>query len=226
PLAACALTNLAALALLQRLPRRPVTAEPEHAAAAVGPEYPDLLRAARWLLPQSYVFVATLSPVLPHRLAELGTPIAESAVAASWMLARFVTLVLMARLPFWHGRWGALAAAATALMAGVALALVWPSLGGVVVGLVLLGAGMGITYYASLYYALAVGHAAVDAGGGFEALIGLGYMLGPLLGLVGPWLPEVGQEGTGTVVLAWVIGLGGALAVGRHYLSARRRRPR
>jgi hypothetical protein len=31
---------------------------------------------------------------------------------------------------------------------------------------------------------MAVGHAAVDAGGGFEALIGVGYCLGPLLGLL------------------------------------------
>ena len=37
-----------------------------------------------------------------------------------------------------------------------------------------------ITYLCStLYYSLAVGHAAVEAGGGFEALIGVGYMLGP-----------------------------------------------
>ena len=42
---------------------------------------------------------------------------------------------------------------------------------------------MGLTYYAALYYSLAVGHAAVDAGGTFEALIGFGYFGGPLLGL-------------------------------------------
>jgi hypothetical protein len=30
---------------------------------------------------------------------------------------------------------------------------------------------------------MAVGQAAVDAGGNFEALIGVGYFLGPLLGL-------------------------------------------
>jgi hypothetical protein len=44
---------------------------------------------------------------------------------------------------------------------------------------------MGLTYYAALYYALAVGHAEVDAGGNFEALIGLGYCVGPLLGWPG-----------------------------------------
>ena len=76
-----------------------------------------------------------------------------------------------------------------ALAGGLALVLVAPSLAGVVAGLVLFGAGMGITYYAALYYALAVGHAAVDAGGTFEALIGLGYCVGPLLGLCGQLAP-------------------------------------
>ncbi|HWP09134.1 MAG TPA: MFS transporter [Polyangiaceae bacterium] len=229
PLAACAVTNLGAVALLSRLPRRPAPVEPEAASSAVGGEYPALLRASRWLLPQSYLFVATLAPVLPHRLATLGAPIDDSVMAATWMLARFGTLVIMARVPFWHGRWGALVAAGGALLAGVALALLSSSLGGMVLGLVLLGAGMGLTYYASLYYSLAVGHAAVDAGGGFEALIGVGYMLGPVLGLAGRAVPELAVpgaavEGSGTVLLAWVAGAVGAIAAGREYLRARRLR--
>ena len=85
----------------------------------------------------------------------------------------------MWRVRFWHGRWGTLAAAAGALAGGLALVLIAPTLTGVVAGLVLFGTGMGITYYAALYYSLAVGHAAVDAGGTFEALIGLGYFVGP-----------------------------------------------
>lgn len=224
PLAVSSLANLGALALLGRLPRRPMVASHEHAAAAVGAEYPELFKAARWLLPQSYVFVATLAPLLPHRLATLGTPVADSVVAATWMVARFATLTVMARVHFWHGRWSALVAASGALLLGVALALLAPSLGGVVAGLVLLGVGMALTYYAALYYSLTVGHAAVEAGGGFEALIGLGYMLGPLLGLAGHALPGSAADGLGTVSLAWLIGMGGAAAASRHYFLARRRR--
>jgi hypothetical protein len=48
------------------------------------------------------------------------------------------------------------------------------------VGLAMFGAGHGTIYYAGLYYAMAVGGAEVDAGGRFEALIGLGYVIGPL----------------------------------------------
>jgi hypothetical protein len=229
PLAACAVANVGAAALLSRLPGRPGAAEPETLASHVGPEYPELLRALRWLLPQSYLFVATLSPVLPHRLASIGAPIADSVMAATWMLARFATLVVMAQVPFWHGRWGALVAAAGALFAGVALSLLSTSFGGVVLGLVLLGSGMGLTYYATLYYSLVVGHSEVDAGGGFEALIGLGYMIGPSLGLLGRALPGLALPGlavpgSGTVLLAWLVGLGAALAAVREYFAARRKR--
>jgi len=85
------------------------------------------------------------------------------------------------------------------------------SLTQVVLGLLLFGAGTGLTYYAALYYTLAVGHAAVDAGGNFEALIGLGYLAGTLLGLGGQVLGGLlGVEGnaaetsrTATVGLTW-----------------------
>ena len=141
------------------------------------------------------------------------------------MVARFLTLGAMTILPFWHGRWGTLVAAAVALMAGVALTLLAGSLVLVVLGLTLFGAGLAATYFCSIYYSLAIGHAAVEAGGGFEALIGVGYMLGPIVGLCGRALPG-GPEGTGTVALAWGVALlGGALAA-RPYFAARRARRR
>jgi len=208
---------------LARLPRRPAASAPHVASAAVGREYPALLLASRWLLPLSYLLSSTLSPILPHRLAELGTPVPAAVVASTWMVARFATLGGMALVPFWHGRWGALVAGGVALMLGVALALLGDSVALTVVGLALLGAGMGVTYFCSLYYSLAVGHAAVDAGGGFEALIGVGYMLGPAVGLLGEALPGF-SNGMGTVALAWLMTLGGSLLAARPYLAARRAR--
>ena len=70
-------------------------------------------------------------------------------------------------------------------MGGLALVLLAHTLPVLVAGLFAYGAGMGVIYYASLYYVMAVGAAAVDAGGNFEALIGVGYCVGPLLGLIG-----------------------------------------
>jgi hypothetical protein len=43
-----------------------------------------------------------------------------------------------------------------------------------------------------LYYAMAVGSAEVDAGGKHEAVIGLGYTAGPMLGLMALGLSSTG----------------------------------
>jgi hypothetical protein len=227
PLVLCALTNLGAIiALVLLLPARPPRSHPDHAESAVGAEYPALLAATRWLLPLAYVLSSTLAPVLPFRLAALGTPVPAALVAATWMLARFATLGGMTAIPQWHGRWGALVAGAGALMLGVALALLGQSLLAMVLGLALFGVGMGITYFCSIYYSLAVGHAAVEAGGDFEALIGVGYVVGPLVGMAGRALPLGAQAGTGTVALAWLVSLGGIGLAARPYLVARRARRR
>jgi hypothetical protein len=223
PLYLCTVTNVVAVVALMRLPLHPAPNHAEHAQAAVGREYPALLIASSWLLPVSYLLLSTLSPILPHRLSELGTPVPAALVAATWMVARFASLGVMAALPYWHGRWGALVAACAALLVGVALTLLAGTLPLVVVGLALFGAGLGVTYFCSLYYALAVGHAAVDAGGGFEALIGVGYMLGPLIGLSGQLMPS-GFEERGTVLLAWAAALAGGAAASRPYFAVRRGR--
>jgi hypothetical protein len=186
PLAVFAISGAATAAAwpaIWLLPPHPAAHEHQTAAGAIGDAYPVLLRAASWLLPFSYLVEAALAPVLPHRLAALGAGATAGLLAALWMAARFVVLLIMWRSSFWHGRWGALAAGGAALVAGLALVVLAPALSLLLGGLVLFGAGMGLVYYAALYYSMAVGHAAVDAGGGFEALIGVGYSLGPLLGL-------------------------------------------
>jgi len=220
-----ALVNAGAILALRGLPPRPAAHERAAAELAVGREYPWLMQAASWLLPASYVMSATLSPVLPHRLAEVGWAGADASVfAALWMLARFLTLALMWRVGFWHGRWGTLAVGLGALMIGVGLALLSPGRVGLVVGLLVFGVGMGLTYYAALYYALAVGHAEVDAGGTFEALIGLGFCVGPLLGRLGHAAGGEARARPVTVLLtAAVTALAGAAAL-RPYRAARRRR--
>jgi hypothetical protein len=225
-IALSALFNTGAMLALFKLPPRP----PEHAAeashAAVGPEYAALLRSASWLLPLSYLISSNLAPILPHRLAALDSVVPGSVIAASWMVARFLSLATMWRLGFWHGRWGTLLLAALALAGGLALVLLAPGLGGVVAGLVLFGTGTGLIYYAALYYSLAVGHAQVDAGGNFEALIGLGYCLGPLLGLGGQLLSggDPARARTATVALVWTAAAGIGLAALRPYVAARQTR--
>lgn len=182
--AVSAATSAVAWLTIWRLPAHPAAHDAGASAQAVGPTYRALLRVASWLLPLSYVVSATLAPILPHRLAAVGAGAAASLMAAGWMGTRFLTLALMWRTHFWHGRWGTLAAGAAALVGGLALVLLAHTLPVLMAGLFAYGAGMGIIYYASLYYVMAVGAAAVDAGGNFEALIGVGYCVGPVLGLL------------------------------------------
>ncbi|HTB57726.1 MAG TPA: hypothetical protein VLC06_07615 [Polyangia bacterium] len=218
--AASALALLAARAL----PLHPAPHGKEAAEAAVGVEYPSLLRAASWLLPFSYVISATLAPVLPHRLAAVGVGGSASFIAAIWMATRFVALLVMWRSSFWHGRWGTIGAASAALVGGLALVLLATSLPILIAGLLVYGAGMGLTYYLSLYYSMAIGQGAVDAGGNFEALIGVGYCLGPLLGIVGRILAGPARGDAATVALTWLCTAFAARGVVRPYLQARRRR--
>jgi hypothetical protein len=220
-----ALVNTLALPFLFTLARAPGSEAHDALEPEVGPEYSWLLRSASWLLPLGYVMSSTLSPVLPYRLAAVGAlSFAPSVIGATWMLARFATLAVMSRVPFWHGKWSVLVMAGGALTGGLALVLLASTGSGIVAGLALFGVGMGLTYYLTLYYALAVGGGAVDAGGGFEALIGLGYFVGPVIGLLGRGIGGAGGAASATVGITWLVAALTALFALRPYLEARRRR--
>ncbi len=219
-----AIVNALAIPFLFALTRAPGSHDESVAGDSIGPEYAWLLRSASWLLPLSYVMSSTLSPILPHRLEAFGElPVPIGVIGATWMLTRFLTLGFMSRVLFWHGKWSALVMAGSALSGGLALVLLADTLGAVVAGLALFGVGMGLTYCLALYYSLAVGKGAVDAGGGFEALIGVGYLVGPLLGLAGRGFGGARADET-TVGLTWAVAALTAAAALGPYLEARRRR--
>jgi hypothetical protein len=231
-LSSSAVMNALALPFVLSLARSPGSHDHGAADESVGPEYPWLLRSASWLLPLSYLMSSTLSPILPHRLDAVGGfsldaasgAVPASVVGATWMVTRFLTLGFMSQALFWHGKWAALALAGGALAGGLALVLLGSTGAAIVLGLSLFGVGAGLTYCLALYYSLAVGKGAVDAGGGFEALIGLGYLAGPLLGLAGRTAGGAHGGATATVGLTWTVAaLAGLLALGP-YREARRRR--
>lgn len=203
PLAIVALLGLvqggSALIVL-RLPKDPAahdheTAEPHPAV------YERLLTAFRLLLPTSYLVLCTLSPYLPEAVARLGVSAAWATPLASvWLAARVGTFVLMGRLKGWHGRWLPAIQGATLMLVGFGVTVLAPRLAEGWVGLALLalglacfGTGMATIYSAALYYAMTVGKAAVGAGGTHETLIGLGYTLGPGLGLASAAAVEAGM---------------------------------
>ncbi len=214
-------TVFLALLTLRWFAPRPGRHDPELAETHVGGEYPQLLQSARALLLLSYVLNSAMSPILPYRFETLGIEVAmETPLAATWVMVRLATFVLMWRLAFWPGRWATLLLGAAAMTAGFAAVVAGHGLFSVLAGLAGLGAGLGAVYYAALYYAMSVGRAAVEAGGRHEGFIGAGYTVGPVAGLAGwalgggPWIVGVVW---GLVALAGIPAL-------RPYLRARKRR--
>lgn len=204
----------------------PAPHDPVSADHAVPPGYGELLRCARVLLPLSYFLLAAMSPILPYRFEVIGADVMqETPATATWMLVRVGCVVIMSRLAFWHGRWGTLLLGAVLMTGGFGVVVLAPRLPIMLVGFGAFGAGMGIVYYAALYYAMAVGRAEVDAGGTHEGLIGGGYTIGPLVGLAGMGIARVlippVAEAQVIVGMVWAtVALAGAAAA-RPYRRAR-----
>lgn len=225
-IAGLAVANLVAIVALRWFSRWPGAHDPQEAAEHVAASYPFLLRSARVLLPLSYVLSSVMSPLLPYRFEQIVIDVKwETPSTATWMIARIVALVIMWRLPFWHGRWGTLLLGAASMTMGFAIVVMAPTLTYMLVGFVCLGTGLGIVYYTALYYAMSVGHAEVDAGGTHEGLIGTGYMIGPLAGLAGAAVGRVTAISGGAAIVGavWSIMAIGAVAAIRPYGSWRRR---
>jgi hypothetical protein len=215
---ALVLSNAAALVALPGFRPRPSTHDADEASAHVPPVYPRLLQSARVLLPVSYVVTSAMSPILPYRFEQLGVEVWwETPSTATWMIVRVLAVIVMWRLPFWHGRWGTLLLGAIATVMGFALVVLAPTLAVMLAGFAVLGVGLGMIYYAALYYAMAVGRAAVEAGGTHEALIGCGYAVGPLAGLLGAAL----GGGAATVAVVWTIMAASTVPAARPYRRAK-----
>lgn len=221
--------SVLAMMALPWFARQPSEHDESQWRASITFEYPELLRSVRVLLPLSYLVIGAVSPLMPYRLEELEVrTITETPATSTWMIVRVFAIILMWRLRFWHGRWGALLLGATGMVIGFAFIALSPSIQLVLFGLGLLGAGQGVIYYAALYYAMSVGRAEVDAGGTHEALIGVGYTAGPLAALIGirlPVLPGVAAAGGGGIVTAVVAAFGLAcIPAVRPYFRARKLR--
>ncbi len=191
--------NVLALFFVLEWPARPPRLEQNH------PERPDeralerygsLVSSARWTMVGSYTLLFLLAPLMPSLLARHGLEVGHSTLAAALLdVMRLCAFAVLGYATAWQGRSLPLAITGGALPLGFFMVLLGPNLASVLVGEVLFGAAAGVAYYASLYYALLVKNASVDAGGAHEGLIGLGFALGPLAGLAGQALTF---EGTGT----------------------------
>lgn len=233
-LAIVVLGMLHAIALipLRLFKQSPGRHDQDMSVAAAQREYPLLLQAARVLLPLSYVLNSAMSPLLPFLFQKLELrPQWETPVTSTWLWVRIIAMTVMWQLGFWHGRWGTLLLGGIAMTLGFGLVVTGISIPLMVIGLSIFGVGMGIVYYAALYYAMSVGHAEVQAGGTHEGLIGVGYSVGPLTGLLGLTIASQAQgagyklwDGAAVVAVVWLLIFVAAIGVVRPYVQARRAR--
>lgn len=177
------------------------TAEPARHAEHHEPHpasYRRFLTIFRLQLPASYVVIAALSSYIPFTLQKLGTAaVWETPITSVWMAARIGVFALMGATAGWHGRWWPAFAGGILMVAGFAAVVgsaFVPGMGliSLVAGLAAFGVGASIVYTAALYYVMEVGNTEVSAGGSHEALIGVGYTLGPLCGLGAIGVREAG----------------------------------
>ncbi|MES1177373.1 MAG: MFS transporter [Myxococcales bacterium] len=200
---------LFALVLLSCLafPQAPPHFDEEHPArppSALLERYRGLLVAARFAMLGSYMMMYVLAPLMPEIMRNVGFGTAAAARAAGVLdIARLASFLGLFVYAGWHGRKTPIFFAILALPIGFGSALFGASAFSVLSGEVLFGAAAGFLYTAALYYAQLVENASVDAGGAHEALIGVGYALGPSAGLVGTAL--AGGAGPGSA--AYVRGM-------------------
>ena len=211
-LAALAIT-VVSLVLAWPLRRRPVHLAADH------PERPTpvqmqrlrgLLAASRWSMVSGYSLLWILAALLPGVFADLDVPVTVATALAGLLdVFRFATFVLLQYWRGWHSRAWPLAVVLAGLPTGFFLAVSAAGLPAVLVGELVFGHSVGMTYFASLYYGMVVKNAAVEAGGAHEGLIGGGFALGPAIGLLGRKLAPV----LGGAVVGMAAGVGPLLAV-------------
>jgi hypothetical protein len=207
---------LLAYGCLLLFPRHPPAHDLDEQARHVPGSYRSLLASSRILHPMGYLAIGALAPILPYLFEHLKTQKEWQAPLGSvWHLARLAAVLVLWRTAFWHGRATTLVVAGVLLASGFAVAVASPSESALVVGLLALGAGQGIIYYNAIYYGLAVGAAEVDAGGIHEALVGAGYFVGPMLGLVALSLGHGPPVFIGLVLGALAVGFVAAIVRGR-----------
>lgn len=209
--------------LAMRLPSEPARLHesPDEGHALYPPSYPALLRAARMLLPTSYLLMAAMGPLLPFRLETTGVPLTwATPITALWMLARIGGSLTLRWTRGWHGHWTTLLFGALSMFLGVAGVLLSTQLWGISLGFVLFGVGAGMSYHLALYYALRVDGPHGEGGATHEGLIGLGYVVGPLLALA---CTQLGDERTLIVALAVIVSAGIAWILHLAVITRRRR---
>ena len=240
-----AVAHLLSIGLLTRT--YPLSAKPtavdEPAPPATTPHAePELLRlrkVALWVsrlgLPATYSVIYGLMPLMPTilRQCRIEDTQTQTVVGATWLVARWAAFVGLAASAWWHTRPRAMVAAAILMLfafLGVTLApsrWLGPSispavdLGFIVFWQIVLGASLGMIYTGSLYFGMVLSEGSTEHSGYHEALIGLGWMLGPGVGAIaGIYFP--GSLTAAVAAVGALIAVSVACVVAASVIGARR----
>jgi MFS family permease len=197
--------NVVTLGLVATLPSRCAHLPNDH------PERPRpeqalrlgrLMYASRMIMLVSYSSMWILAALMPRIFADLGYSTSQStALSATLDITRLAAFAILGAWAGWHGRRYPLIIAMPILAGGFSMVIFGTSLPMVLGGELMFGAAAGIIYFAALYYAIVVKNASVEAGAGHEGLIGSGFALGPIAGLIGVALePHIGSRVAGILL--------------------------
>jgi MFS family permease len=197
---------------------------------------PELLRKrqlALWLsrtaLPATYTVIYGLMPLMPSLPAMRHLPTTlQTVVASVWLITRWLAFVVLAMGSWWHTRPRALLWAAIIMLIAFFGMTLRPTHGAspaidltsMIAWQAVLGLALGMIYSGSLYFGMVLSDGSTDHGGYHEALIGLGWILGPTAGAaaqaIHPDSVWLGIAAVGAVIGASVlVVIGTALAMGR-----------
>ena len=194
------------LPVVRRLPWVPPRLEHDHPArpdAAKIACYRPLMRSARWIMFGGCCMAFLLAPLMPRLFADFGYGVGWSPALSSVMdLGRFGAFLFLGAWTAWRGRRLPLAVAAVGLPAGFLMVLFAPNTTTAILGQAVFGLCAGQGYFAALYHAMVLENASVQAGGHHESLIGLGFALGPAVGLLGVSASRATGDPTSGMLLA------------------------
>ncbi len=203
--------------------KRGAPSHADTAHAAVAPE-PELLRVrtlAMWLsrvaLPATYVVIFSLMALMPSLPVMQGlSPSTQTLLGSVWMASRLVAFFSLGLTTWWHTRPRLLLISAIVMLIAYFGVTVRPShvlghgtfavdVATMIVAQIALGVTLGMIYSGSLYFGMVLSDGSTEHGGYHEALIGLGFVVGPGVGAIAqslrPTNVYAGIYAVGAVVL-------------------------
>jgi MFS family permease len=171
--------------------------------------------------PFAYVAINAALPVIPDLARRLQLATREAGFFCSiWFFARTATFALLWQWTGWHYRFRWMVTAFVTMTLSFAVMLLGGHLWLIAMAQVGFGFGVGVIYYASLFYSMDAGETKGEHGGIHEAAIGSGVFAGSAIGATGQFL--LGSPSSSTWVVSGLLATGlAALLVIRGRLAKR-----